>query len=70
MLTKDDIEQIGRVVEEKLQASEARLKKAIEIFQEETIDALSEIVHAGYNMHEKRISNIEEQLDIPHPKDN
>jgi hypothetical protein len=58
------------VIEQKIQASEARLKEVIEISQEETIDALSEVVHTGYNLHEKRISHIEEQLDRPHPKEN
>jgi hypothetical protein len=58
------------VSKEEFRASEERLTKKIEASQEDTIEVLSEVIHTGYNMHEKRISAIEEQLDIPHPKEN
>jgi hypothetical protein len=46
-------------------ASEERLTQKIEASQEETIDVLSEVIHTRYNMHEKRVSAVEAQLDIP-----
>jgi hypothetical protein len=51
---------------QEIQASEERLTQKIAASQEETIDVLSAVIHTGYNMHEQRISAIEEQLDIPH----
>jgi hypothetical protein len=46
------------------------LTKKIEVSQEEAIDALSEVIHTGYNMHEEHIKAIEVHLDMPHPKGN
>lgn len=33
--------------------------------QEETIDSLSELIHEGYNQHEKRIKKLEKHLQPP-----
>ncbi len=57
---------VKSVLRQEIKASEERLTRKIEASQEDTIHVLSEVIHTGYNMHEKRISAIEEQLDIPH----
>ena len=53
-----------------IQASEERikteLKGAIEKAQEETIAALSELIHTGFNLHEERIKALEDQAEQPH----
>ena len=41
------------------------VNKRVEQAQEETVDALSELIHESYNLHEKRIKKIEEQLQPP-----
>lgn len=41
------------------------VNKRVEQAQEETIDTLSGLIHEGYNLHEKRIKKIEEQLQPP-----
>jgi len=38
------------------------VSKKVEQSQEETVDALSELIHEGYNLHEKRIKKLEEHL--------
>ncbi len=40
------------------------VNKRVEKSQEETIDALSELIHEGYNLHNKRIKKIEDQLNL------
>ncbi len=55
-------------IEKKLTSHDIRfdsLEKQIKQSQEETIEVLSELIHAGYNMHEKRITNIEKHLHLP-----
>lgn len=37
----------------------------VEKAQEETANALSDFIHEGYNLHEKRIKKIEDQLNPP-----
>jgi len=66
MLTKDDLEQIGKVVEEKIKTSEERVTKKIDDSQKDTIETLSELIHAGHALHEKRIKELEERVDIIH----
>ena len=41
------------------------VNKRVEQAQEETIDALSELIHEGYDLHEKRIKKLEENLQPP-----
>lgn len=41
------------------------VNKRVEQAQEETIDTLSELIHEGYNLHEKRIKKLEESLGSP-----
>ena len=41
------------------------VNKRVEQAQEETIDALSELIHEGYNQHEKRIKKLEENFQPP-----
>lgn len=43
----------------------SQLSKKIDKSQEETIDALSELIQEGYNSHEKRIKKLEERLPSP-----
>ncbi len=38
------------------------VNKKIDLSQQETIDALSAVIHTGYNLHEERITKIEKQL--------
>lgn len=78
MLTKNDLRQIGRIVKDEVEPIKKQLD-AVEIkvelvnkrvvqAQEETIDALSELINTGYNLHEKRIRKIENILQIPSPQ--
>jgi hypothetical protein len=81
MLTKDDVDQLRGVVKEEVQASEERLTtkirdeiraseerltKKMESELEETIEVLKEFIHTGYNMHEERIKQLEDQAEQPH----
>lgn len=43
---------------------EQRLEKKIKESQEDTIEALSSLIHTGYNTHEERIVNIEQHLNL------
>lgn len=63
-------------IDKKIQASEQRLEKTltnevtklnqqIKDSQIDTIEALSELVHTGYNMHEERIQRVEKTLHLP-----
>lgn len=56
------------VVDMKVELVNSRVelvKRRVEQAQEETINALSDLIHEGYNAHEKRIKKIEEQLNSP-----
>lgn len=82
MLSKDELEQIGKVIDARIdakvapliKASEERtkkeLKQAILDSQEDTISTLKEYIETAYNMHDKRIEKIEDTLDLPHPDKN
>lgn len=48
-----------------IKSTEQNLRKEIHASQEDTIGALSELIHTGYAMHEKRIKKIEEHLELP-----
>ena len=75
MLTKNDLQQIREVVNEEVEPIKKQLdtveikvelvNKRLDQAQEETINALSELIHEGYNSHEKRIKKIEENLQSP-----
>ncbi|HSW88235.1 MAG TPA: hypothetical protein VLG12_03675 [Candidatus Saccharimonadales bacterium] len=64
--------EIGDLIEKKLQPIREQLttvemkveivNKRIEQAQEETVEALSELFKTGYEMHEKKIKEIETQL--------
>ncbi len=49
-------------VELKVELVNKRIGKA----QEETIEALSELIHTGYNLHEERIKKLEKQQKSSH----
>lgn len=78
MLSKDELEQIGKVIDARIdakvapliKASEDRLKQAILDSQEDTIETLKEYIETAYNMHDKRIEKVEDALDLPHPDKN
>lgn len=58
MLTQDDLQAIRGIVKEEI----TLVNKKIEQSQHETIEALSELIHTGYALHDERITKIEEQL--------
>lgn len=51
-----------------LNQTKQKLEKTIANSQEETIEVLSALIHAGYDMHEKRIGKIEDKLQIASPQ--
>lgn len=58
-------------VKQQLDTVEVKIElvnKRIEQSQEETIDAFSELINTGYNMHEKRIKQLEEKVQSSHPQ--
>ena len=70
------LKKIGEILDNKLQTLEKKLQaanqelgeklsKKIDDSQEDTIDALSEVINTGYNLHEERIVRIETELDLP-----
>ncbi len=61
----DVVEMKVEVVNNRLEKTEQELKQAITKNQEDTIEALSELIHSGYNNHEKRIKRIENHLQLP-----
>ncbi len=57
-----------KTIKNKLDVIETKVElvnKRVEQSQDETISALSELINEGYNLHEKRIKKIEEQLHSP-----
>lgn len=52
-------------LEMKIEVVNQALSKKIEKTQEETIEAISELIHSRYNNHEKRIGKIEDHLQLP-----
>jgi len=65
---RDSEGRLAGLVEEKIGTSEGKLVALISSSQQETIEALSEMINAGYNMHEKRIRRLEDELRITSPK--
>lgn len=61
----DVVEMKVEAVNNRLEKTEQELKQAITKSQEDTIEALSELMHSGYNNHEKRIRRIENHLQLP-----
>jgi hypothetical protein len=53
---------------DQLELAEQKLEKAITKSQEDTVEVLSDLIHTGYNLHEKRIKKIEEVLQITNPQ--
>jgi len=56
------------IVEMKVEVVTERIElvsKKVEQSQEETIEAISELVTNGHNIHEKRIKRIEDHLQLP-----
>lgn len=61
----DTVEMKVEVVNKRVEKSEQELKQAITNSQEDTINVLSGLIHSGYDMHEKRIRNLEKHLPLP-----
>ena len=53
---------------DQLEQTEQKLKKAITKSQEETIEVLSDLIHTGYELHEKEIRKIKETIRITSPQ--
>lgn len=75
-MTREELEQIGKVIVTKLEAerehskqlieaSEKRVIKKIDESQEDTIGALTAIIEAGYALHNKRIERLEVTATTP-----
>ena len=64
----DTVELKVELVNKRVEKVHQELKQSIEQSQEETIEVLSALIHTGYNMHEKRIKNIEEKLQTTNPQ--
>ena len=63
----DTVEIKVEVVNKRVGQAEKNLERKIMQSQEETIDALSELINTGYDLHEKRIAKIEDNLGITPP---
>lgn len=61
----DTVEMKVEIVNKRVEQLEKNTKQAIEKSQEDTIQALSNLMHSGYDMHEGRIRRIEKHLDLP-----
>ena len=72
------LSKIGNLIDKKLEPIKKQLdtveikvelvNKRIGQAQEETIDALSEVINTGYNLHEERIKKMENKLNITNPQ--
>ena len=56
------------LVNKKVGEVHQELQQSIKQSQEETIDALSSLIHTGYDLHEQRIKKIEDTLRITNPQ--
>jgi cell division protein ZapA (FtsZ GTPase activity inhibitor) len=54
--------------EQEIKASEKRVKQDIRDVQKDTIEALSELIHIGNTIQEKRIKQIEDHMSLTHSK--
>lgn len=41
------------------------VNKRVEQAQEETVNVLSDLIHTGYNLHERRLKKVEDNLKLP-----
>lgn len=57
----DTVEMKVELVNKRVEFVNKRVGKA----QEETIEAISELITSGHDMHEKRIKRIEDHLQLP-----
>ncbi|MDP2638150.1 MAG: hypothetical protein Q8P26_03760 [Candidatus Levybacteria bacterium] len=64
MLTKNDLSSIQKLVRGEVQDSEKRLSTKIDKVQE-SVDIVQSVVVEHYGKLEKRVENIEEELNIP-----
>lgn len=55
-------------LEGRLGKVEKNLERKIMQTQEDTIDALSELINTSYNLHEKRIKKVEDVLQMTNPQ--
>jgi len=76
MLTKDDLEQIGKVVEEKIKVVEEKIKASEERVTKK-IDTLTEDMAGFFHKTwekmgetDERVTTIEDHLELPHPTEN
>ena len=63
----DTVELKVEAVNNKVDKVHEELQRSIEQSQEETIEVLSDLIHTGYDLHEKRIKKIENNLGIATP---
>jgi hypothetical protein len=64
MLTKNDLLSIQKLVKGDLESSEKRLGAKIDKVQE-SVDIVQTVVVEHYNKLEKRVSDVEEELNMP-----
>lgn len=56
------------LVNKRVAEGQQELKQSIKQSQEDTIGVLSDLIHTGYSLHEKRIKKIENRLQITNPQ--
>jgi len=56
------------LVNKRVTEGHQELKQSIKQSQEDTISVLSDLIHTGYSLHEKRIKKIEDTLQITNPQ--
>lgn len=61
----DKIRESEKRADKKLDRVEQVLSKKIDNSQNDTIEALSDIINTGYDHHEDRIDRIEKELNLP-----
>lgn len=66
---RHEIRQTEITLKQEIQTSNQQLEEKLSLkiiaSQEDTIDAVSDIINTGFNMHEMRIKRIEEHLALP-----
>lgn len=55
---------INKATRESEERLTEKLSRKIEGSQKDTIDTLTELMHSGYNLHEKRIQRLEDELNL------
>lgn len=51
-------------LKKELKKFEEKLTEKIDLSQKDTIEVLTALIHSGYNLHEVRISRLEEKLNL------